>query len=140
MEHLAQVDLLIQNAIIDYNGWYDYFEEVAIGYAKNFSDAEWDELYQQWKTKEEEWQAKLAGMLGSYKPEKTIPLLEEMAINGSPLVASEALNSLEGMDGDEYLYIPATAMLTHLEKMHAVVQNPIHKDTIESLQNRAGKP
>jgi hypothetical protein len=139
MNHLTEFDKLLSNETITTDSWYDFLEEVAKSKIKEFDDAEWEELSRVWKLRSEDWQIKLAGVLGSYNPGKTVPLLENMVKESDVKVVSEALNSLEGMDGYEYLYVPGEEMLKHLDSIYSFIENPIHKNTIASLQSRANK-
>lgn len=120
----------------DHDGWADYFEDVAIAKAKRFTDAEWSALDECWRNQNEAWQLRLAGLLGSYSPSRTVPLLEAMVREGSPKVVAEALNSLEGMDGGDFFYRPSMEVRERVKVIAIGVANPVQKATIESLLRR----
>jgi len=139
MNKLKEFDELLANKTITDDGWYDYMQDKAISRAKNFEDTDWKELTSLWKTRDEDWQIRLAGILGSYNPSKTVQILEAITNESKPTVIAEAINSLEGMDGDGYLYVPGENILQQMEKIYSNTKDPILRSTIETLQARAKK-
>ena len=137
MNKLKELDELLSNTKITDDGWYDYVQDQAISKINNFQEQDWDSLNNLWKSREEAWQVRLAGILKSYNPSKTVPILEAMAKDSNEEVISEAINSLEGMDGDEYLYVPGEDMIQQMEKIYAGTKSSTLRGTIETLQARA---
>lgn len=144
MPPLKEVNTLLYQATLDPNGWYDYFEEVAVQHAKKLTDEEWNEVSKTWEIQDENWQAILAGLLGSWELilEKTVPILEHMVMTGGAKVLAAAISSLEAMDASDKeapLYVPGPAIRKQLEKIYAEEQHPGRKKNIEYLLKRKTK-
>lgn len=140
MTKLKEFDeLLSDTAGITTDSWYDYMEDNAVSKTKDFNDSDWKELSNLWKTKPEDWQIRLAEVLGSSNLSKTAPVLEDMVREAIPSVAAEALNSLSGIDDDGNCYIPNDDMLQLMEKIYADSSNQYVKMSIESIRSNAEK-
>jgi len=136
MDVVNEVDVLLSNAVLEPEGWFDYYEDVAIRKVTAFNDDDWLAIKNLWPVKDDAWQMKFAGLLGGVNYELAIPILEEMVIKGSTGVVSEALNSLNNMDGDDYFFIPKKEMGEQLQHLYKTEQHTIKKQTIASLLSR----
>lgn len=79
----------------------DYWYDVGCGDSEKtlagFSSDEWSELLDLWLSQPEEWQARLAYILGNHNSQREAALLLQMYQKGSENIALSAAESIRGM-------------------------------------------